>query len=465
MDKQDLKEYFNKISSERDKWKKRNKYYHKDLERFFRYIVPDGSSVLEIGCATGDVLASLTPPKGLGIDFSEKMIELAKEKHPQFEFQVMDAENIGLGEKYDYIILSDLIGFLKDIEKVFKELHKVSHSKSRIVITYYNFLWSPILKLAEKFGLAMSQPWQNWLNKADIKNLFYLSGFEVVKEGERFIFPKYIPIFSSLINRYLAKLPILRKFCLINYIIARPVLKTDFSEPSVSIVIPARNEAGNIEAAVKRVPRMGSHTEIEGHSQDNTFDEIKRCKDKYPDKDIKLFKQTGKGKADAVRIGFDRASGDILMILDADLTVLPEDLPKFYDALMSGKGEFINGSRLVYPLEKDSMRFLNILGNKFFSLVFTWLLDQKIKDTLCGTKVLWKKDYEKIKEGRKFFGDFDPFGDFDLLFGAAKLNLKIIDLPIRYQERKYGTIQISRFSHGWLLLKMCAFAMRKIKFI
>lgn len=468
MNKTQLKDYFNKIALQRDRWKRKNKYYHQDLENFFQYVVPKGSSVLEIGCATGDILAVLSPQSGVGIDFSESMIALARKKHLQFKFEVMDVENISFEDKYDYIILSDLIGFLKDIERAFEELHKVSHSKTRLVITYYNFLWAPILKLAEKLHLAMPQPWQSWLNKHDIKNMLYLSGFEVVKEGERLLFPKYIPLFSTIMNRYFAKLPILRRLCLVNYIIARPIPLNRLADASVSVLIPARNEAGNIEQAIMRVPDMGLHTEIifvEGNSKDNTREEIKRCQEKYINRDIKFFIQSGKGKGDAVRLGFDKAGGDILMILDADLTVPPEDLPKFYEALVLGKGEFINGSRLVYPLEKDSMRFLNILGNKFFSMMFSWLLDQRLKDTLCGTKVLLREDYEKIKKGRKFFGDFDPFGDFDLIFGAAKLNLKIVDLPIRYQERTYGSTQISRFSHGWLLLKMCAFAMRKIKFI
>jgi glycosyltransferase involved in cell wall biosynthesis len=175
--------------------------------------------------------------------------------------------------------------------------------------------------------------------------------------------------------------------------------------------------------------------------------------------------QSGRGKGDAVRKGFAIAQGDILMILDADLTVPPEDLPKFFNAITSNKGEFINGSRLVYPMEDEAMMTLNIIGNTFFSWMFTWLLGQRFKDTLCGTKAISNKNYQKLIANRKYFGDFDPFGDFDLIFGAAKLNLKIIEIPIRYQARQYGQTNISRFRHGWLLIKMVLFAMRKIKFI
>jgi glycosyltransferase involved in cell wall biosynthesis len=213
---------------------------------------------------------------------------------------------------------------------------------------------------------------------------------------------------------------------------------------------------------------MGRGTElvfVEGHSHDNTYETIKEVIDAHPEWRCQLLQQKGVGKGDAVRLGFEKANGDVLMILDADLSVPPEDLPRFYEVLRSGKGEFINGVRLVYPMEKEAMRFMNLVGNKFFSLAFSWLLEQKIKDTLCGTKVLWKKQYNTIVSNRRYFGDFDPFGDFDLLFGAAKLNLKIMEMPIRYRERSYGTTNISRWKHGWLLLKMVLFASRRIKFV
>jgi glycosyltransferase involved in cell wall biosynthesis len=252
--------------------------------------------------------------------------------------------------------------------------------------------------------------------------------------------------------------------------IARPLSKPNQADKpaSVSVIVPARNEAGNIADIMKRVPEMGSGTEIifiEGHSQDDTLNEIKRQQEIFSKRNTALFQQTGKGKGDAVRLGFEKAAGQILMILDADLTVPPEDLPRFYHALVSGKGEFINGVRLVYPMQDEAMRFLNLVGNKFFSSAFTWLLNQPIKDTLCGTKVLFKKDYQKIADNRDYFGDFDPFGDFDLLFGATKLNLKVVDLPIRYRRRMYGETNISRFRHGALLLRMVTFSAGKLKFI
>jgi glycosyltransferase involved in cell wall biosynthesis len=232
-------------------------------------------------------------------------------------------------------------------------------------------------------------------------------------------------------------------------------------------VVPARNEAGNIEAAVQRTPDMGRGTElifIEGGSTDDTWEELQRVRAKYPARDIKILRQRGTGKGGAVREAFAQATGELLFILDGDLTVPPEQLPKFYEAARAGTAEFVNGVRLVYPMEHEAMQFLNMVANKVFGLAFTWLLGQRIKDTLCGTKVLFKADYEAIARNRSYFGDFDPYGDFDLLFGAAKLNLRILDLPIRYQARTYGETNIRRWRQGWLLLRMVTFAATRLKF-
>jgi SAM-dependent methyltransferase len=464
-------EAMEKLAPRRDKYIRRNWYYYKNLRNFFRFNIPEGSKVAEIGCGTGYLLNSLNPSYGLGIDFSPAMIEKARLKYPNLHFEVMDAEQITLDEKFDYIIISDTLGYLEDIQKAFAELKKIAHPGTRILISYQNFLWEPVLWLSQKSGLKMPHPRLNWLNRGDVINLLELEGYDVIKWGRRFLLPVYIPLISWFINKYIANLPLFNSLCLTGFTIARlpdvrPEKNRDFS---VSVIIPARNEKGNIEDAVIRTPEMGKHTEIifvEGNSTDDTLDEIKRVCEAYKGKrDVKWMVQEGKGKGDAVRKGYDHASGDILMILDADLTVPPEDLPKFYDAIATGKGEYINGTRLVYPMEDEAMRTLNMMGNKFFSVMFSWLLGQRLKDTLCGTKVLTAENYRKLAANRSYFGDFDPFGDFDLIFGSSKLNLKLIEVPIRYRARKYGETNISRFRHGWLLLKMVVYAMNKIKFI
>ncbi len=446
-------------------------YYHKLLQHYYKLLIPKGLKILEIGCGHGDLLSSLKPCMGVGIDFSGQAIKNAYKKHPELIFIEADAHEIILKEKFDIIILSDLINDAWDVQTIFAMLKQMIHPKTRIIINFYNNLWRIPLGIAKGLGLGANTLEQNWFAPHDIFNLLYLSGFEVISHNPRILLPLYIPPLSGILNRYLVNLSFFNWFALTTFLVARPMppaqtqsLKTY----SVSVIIPARNEAGNIENIIKRVPNIGSETEIifvEGNSSDNTYETIKQIISKFPDKNCSLYKQAGKGKGDAVRLGFEKAGGDILMILDADMTVPPEDLTRFYDTLVSGKGEFINGVRLVYPMENQAMRFLNILGNKFFSQAFSSLLSQSIKDTLCGTKVIWKKDYKQLTKNREYFGDFDPFGDFDLLFGAAKLNLKIAELPIRYRFRTYGDTNINRWQHGWLLLKMVIFAAKRIKFI
>ncbi len=470
----DKKTYFDNLAKSR---KKRgiSAYYWNEITNYSKYFSHEDSSVLEIGCGCGDLLAGIDGNRKVGIDFSEEMIAWAKEKHPQknIEFLVMDANNINLNEKFDLVIISNLIGFVDDIQNVFEQVKKVCHPNTKIIVQFYNSLWEPVIKFAELIGLKKKTPLQNWLNSRDINNLLFVSGFDIYRNSKRLIFPVFFPILSFILNKYLAKFPIFRFFSLNIYSFAKPLPENDEQvynqKYSTTVVIPARNESGNIENAITRLPKFGKHVEIifiEGNSTDDTWKKIQEIQKKYAaTHDIKIGQQKGKGKADAVREGYKMATGDILMILDADLTVPPEDIPKFYNAIASGKGDFINGTRLVYPMDKEAMRFLNYLGNHFFSWAFTWLLEQRFKDTLCGTKVMFRTDYIKLTKNRKYFGEFDPFGDFDLLFGAHKLNLKIVEVPIRYRERTYGTTNISRFKHGVILLRMCAFASRKCKFI
>lgn len=464
-------DYFENLAPTYTKYRNKFTYYWHDIADHINFYITEEDSVLEVGCGVGHTLAKLKAKEKVGVDFSPAMIEEAKKQHKDIDFQLMDAENIQLDRTFDVIVLANTVGFFENVLDVFHELRKVSTPQTRIFISYYNYFWEPALKLGEWLGWKKSVPKQSWLSMHDITNLLYLADFEVYHRSRRVIFPFKIPLFSAFMNRFVAKFPVINSFALNQFAFARPVVnsaRSDNSVYSTTVVVPARNESGNIEDAVLRLPNFGRHIElifIEGNSTDDTWQEIQRVKEKYAKThDIKIMQQDGKGKGDAVRKAYSHATGDILMILDADLTVPPEDLPKFYDALATGKGEFINGSRLVYPMEDKAMRYLNTLGNKFFSVVFSWLLSQPIKDTLCGTKVMFRKDYEKLAANRAFFGDFDPFGDFDLLFGAYKLNLKVIDLPIRYQERTYGDTNISRFKHGLLLLRMVFFAAFKLKF-
>jgi SAM-dependent methyltransferase len=442
--------------------------YHHRLDELYRLLVSPGLDILEIGCGHGDLLAGLTPHHGVGVDFSAEMIARARQRHPGLTFVQADAHELPLEERFDIIILSDLVNDAWDVQTMLEQIRPLCKPDTRLLLNLYSRVYQPILNLAQGLGLARRLLPQNWLTPEDTENLLNLAGFEVIRHQQEILLPLPIPLLRELFNKLLVKLWPFNGLAWVNLLTARPTAVPAQSAPSVSVIIPARNEAGNIEAAFQRVPALGSHTEIifvEGHSTDNTLQAIEDAIRAHPETDAHLYRQSGKGKADAVRLGFEKASGDILMILDADLTVRPEDLPRFYEALVSGKGEFINGVRLVYPMQEQAMRFLNLLGNKFFSLAFSWLLGQSIKDTLCGTKVLTLAHYDRIAANRAYFGEFDPFGDYDLIFGAAKQNLKIVDMPIRYQDRTYGSTNIDRWRHGLLLFRMLGIAAARLKFI
>ncbi|MCC6276407.1 MAG: glycosyltransferase [Oligoflexia bacterium] len=450
----------------------KNKYFYDEVASFHQFLIGNSKTCLEVGAGSGDLLSHLKPSSAVAVDFSSPMVQHIRSHYPAMTAIEGRCENLdqldAVGSKtFDYIIANGLLSFVPDVQLALRGMAKICKPETRIILSTYNAFWEPLLRLGAALGLRATTPLHNWLNDTDLENLLFVEDLEIVSKYSRILMPKYIPLVSWLLNRIFIHIPGLRQLCLMKYFVLRKRF-TEKQPLTSSIVIPARNEAGNIESAVIRIPQFGSDQEIifvEGNSTDNTWEEIERVRLKYPEKRITTLRQPGKGKGDAVRHGFSHASGDVLFILDADLTVPPEDLPKFYDCLVSGKAEFVNGTRLVYPMEKEAMRFLNLLGNKFFAWAFSWLLSQKFKDTLCGTKVLRRQHYEKIAANRTFFGDFDPFGDFDLLFGAAKQNLKIVEIPIRYKERTYGETNISRFRHGWLLLQMCAYAARKIKFV
>ncbi|MSU24779.1 MAG: glycosyltransferase [Opitutus sp.] len=449
--------------------------YRSLLAHYYNLLIPPDASVLEIGCGSGELLAQLRAATKVGVDLSAHQIEAARSRVPDAEFFVQAGELIDLGgRRFDVIIISDTLNLAADVQHLLERLHGVAQADTRLLLNFQNSLWRPLLTLARGLGLKAAQPQNSWLASSDVLNLLRLAGWLPVCHHGRLLLPFHALGLGMLINRWLA--PVAGWFCLTVFIVARPprtatgraTALSKVEGLSVSVVIPARNEAGNIPAAVARTPDMGAGTElifVEGHSRDDTWAEIQRVAAENPSRKIKLLQQSGKGKGDAVRAGFAVATGDILMILDADLTMPPEELPKFYDLLATGRAEFANGVRLVYPMDEKAMQFLNLCANKTFGLIFTWLLGQPVKDTLCGTKVLTRAHYEKIAAGRAYFGDFDPFGDFDLLFGAAKLNLAIADVPIRYRERTYGETNIQRWKHGWLLLRMVWFAARKLKFV
>jgi SAM-dependent methyltransferase len=471
--KRSLLDHFEASGGEQYRGGKFNSAYREDDHKFMRFLIPPGKRVLELGCGRADLLAALKPSYGVGVDFSAKTIARARELHPDLQFVLGDVEDPAtlapIEGPFDYIVIADTIGMFEDIDGTLRLVLDLCAPSTRIIIAYYAHLWEPILKLGELLKVKSRQSEINYIATADFLNLMDLADLEVISHEQRQLIPLRWLGLGPFINRYIAPLPGIRQLCLRSYIVGRPVRQFPDRKFSVSIVIPCRNEKGNIENAILRMPKFGSAQEIlfvEGNSSDGTFEECERVRDAYKDRwDIKVLKQDGKGKGDAVRKGFAAATGDVLMILDADLTMPPEALPKYHAVIETGKAEFVNGTRLIYPMENEAMRPLNLIANRCFAYLFSYLVNTRLTDTLCGTKVLLRKDYEVLARERGYFGNFDPFGDFDLIFGAAKQNLKIIETPIHYKARTFGETQISRFRDGWLLLKMVWFAYRKLKAI
>lgn len=470
--------HFDKLAKHRNYWINKSQGFYSEDIKSMKEFIPSNSKVLEIGCGNGNLISALNPSYGLGIDISKGMIEEAiNNNYKNISFIEADIEDPnclrGIKDIFDYIIISDTIGYFEDIDKTITKLHKLCNSDTRIIIAYYSPFWEPLLNFAAFCKLKMPELPKSLLTQNDISSFLASANFDNVKMQRKIIFPFKLIGLGRLINRYLSCLPIFSFFSIRQYIVARSLKISKEELPnSASVIIPCRNEKGNIRNALERLPLFTKNLEIifvEGHSEDDTWNEVQNViKDKkFINKGftMKAIQQKGIGKADAVFDAFSIASNDVLIILDGDLTVPPEDIPKFWKKIASGDAEYINGSRLIYPMENEAMRFLNYIANKFFSILFTWLLGQRYTDTLCGTKVIRKKHFLRAVKRNKEFGDFDPFGDFFIIFGAARLNLKMCEIPIRYRAREYGETQISRFSHGFLLIKMVIFAFFKLKAI
>ena len=445
----------------------RHSYYYEQLRRMVTFVVAEGRRVLCLPCDVGQYLAWVNPSRAVGVDGSPGVIREARRNHPEFEFHHADADRLPLNETFDFIIIPNGVNDQFDVQATFKSIRQLCEPETRVVLLFYNFLWQPLVLLAEKLSLKRRQPPQNWLSTSTVDNLLRLEDFEAVQVYRRVLLPIYIPLLSEFLNGVVASLPLIDRLCFVEMIVARPTPAWPGTGDTrrVSVVVPCKNEVGNIEGAVLRTPAMGAGTELifcDDRSTDGTADEVRRMQDLYPEKDIKLLTGPGVSKAQNVWTGFDSASGDILMILDGDLTVPPEELPRFYRALADRKGEFINGSRMVFPMRDQAMRLANVFGNKMFSLLFSYILRQNITDTLCGTKALWRTDYERIRSLRGSWGIEDRWGDYELIFGAAKLHLKIAEVPVHYMERQHGTTKMTgRLRNAMVMIRMCLAAHRR----
>lgn len=394
----------------------------------------------------------------------------------EFVESLLPSESIARSDESEQSVISPtqilMLSSIDEMEDIYSELTRLQiglEPSTRIYVVTMSRMWSRLRNRI--YDLSHGSLVNNWIPPTEIANLFEQTGFEIVQQRKAVIIPIQIPFLSRIANRWLSQIPIIRHFSVFNIVTVRPKLRELSSNPKVSIVVAARNEAGNIQNLIDRLPNLSTPQElifVEGGSDDSTWETIQTAINQNQDKSkviISAYKQTGKGKGDAVRLGFSKATGEILIILDADLSVPPEELPRFVENLKNDNCEFANGSRLVYPMEDRAMQFLNLIGNRLFGIVFSFLIGQSVRDTLCGTKAMWADDYRRLAAQREYFGDFDPFGDFDLLFGASRLGLKIRDVPVHYKERVYGSTNISRFRHGLLLIKMTAFAAKRLKFV
>jgi SAM-dependent methyltransferase len=446
-------------AANRDRWVRSNRYFYDRLKRLLRFIIEPSKRVLEIRCQTGHLLASVEPANGVGVEISDRLVEVAQRNYPHLRFLRSDPETLHLKETFDYIIFSHLFDTV-DVLGALRSVRRACHRSTRLIVCNYSPLWQPFLDLASRVGLRAPFEEPNWMSERDVKGVLELAGFSVVRMHRFLLLPKYIPLLSALFNEVLARLPGIRRLCLMQLIVARPKPQPQTeTDVSVSVIIPCRNERDNVEPAVQRIPDMGTHTEIifcDDKSTDGTSAEVERMIFKYPHRDIRLVPGPGICKAENVWTGFSTAKGDVLMILDGDLAVMPEELPYFLQALLLGSGEFINGSRMMYPVPKQAMKFANRVGNKLFGMAFSYLLDQRIKDTLCGTKALWRSDWMRIERNLGHWGVKDLWGDYELLFGASKLHLQICEVPVHYQERIYGATKMTRvFSNGLRMLQIC----------
>jgi hypothetical protein len=449
----------NSIAWQRDKWIRDNRYFYDRLKRVLQFAVEPGKRVLALRCETGHTLASLEPSYGVGVEIGEEMVECARQQNPDLRFVQSDLETLNLNETFDYIIFNHIFD-TTDILRALEGVRRHCHRDTLLLVINYNYLWQPILELATKVGLRSKLAEPNWVSENDVRGFLKLAGFRPVRKHRFFLFPKWIPLLSGLLNDLVARLPGMRRLCLMQIMAARPMTPPmSEDDVTVSVVIPCRNELGNVKPAVERIPLMGKQTEIifcDDKSTDGTADEVRRTQAMYPDKNIRLVEGPGICKAENVWTGFRAARGDVLMILDADLTVMPEELPMFLRALVSSRGDFVNGSRLVYPMRQLAMKFANLLGNKLFGALFSFLLDQRLKDTLCGTKVLWRKDWLRMEKHLGTWGMQDLWGDYELLFGASKLHLEVVEVPVHYQERIHGVTKMTRvFANGVRMLRIC----------
>lgn len=456
----EIRAHFDRIAPDYPALKKRNRYYHAFLARWCRAMVPAGSKVLDVGCGRGDVLAATSPREGLGVDLSPAMIAGARADHPELAFTAEGIEAFQGDGTFDAALCVNTLEYTWDVGAVLNAVHAALRDNGRILITAANPVWSPLFKIASAFGLRIPDCRRLFITSRDLMNLLELHGFEVVYEQMHLAIPKWIPVVSSVINFVVSRIPGVRLLSSTQLVVARK-LPPRRREYSVSVIIPCHNERENVAACARSVRRLGAGTEVifvDDGSSDGTAEAVRAAAGVAGDVPVRLVSYSPRrGKGQAVVAGIASATGDICVIVDADLSTHPDELEPLYEAFATGRAEFVNGTRFVYPMEGRAMRWANYMGNRAFTILVSTIMERRVSDTLCGTKAFFRRDYAHFTMGR------DPWGDYDLLFGAAQMRLVLRELPVHYRERAAGQSKMKALRHTLNLLKMCAVGFRQIK--
>ncbi|MFP4040290.1 MAG: glycosyltransferase [Desulfosudaceae bacterium] len=445
-----------------NKWDHARALLRETFLKYVRFFIPANSRVLMFGCPDNCFLDKLRPEIGIGVAAG------AGPGHAGSNiYYVDDIETFYVEETFDYIIINEVLDSAADVRRFLVGLLRMAGPETRIILNSLNPGWKGLISTLSPGSPAAAgrQTRAGRFSRRDLEKFLAISGYEIITRENYLLLPWPVPVVAAFTNRFLAKLPLLRRCCLGRLTVARPDRPpADPSEITTSVVITCRDEEGNIRDLVERIPVMGKKTElvfVEGHSVDNTVGRVREMMRQYPDRDIKLYHQTGIGQGDAFRLGFDRAEGDFLIWLEADLTTPPEEARHIWEAYAGGHGEYINGSRFVYPMAPGAMPPVNKLGNRFFSRVMSLVTGRDFTDTLCGFKGITRTGYQHIVNSPNRFDDLDPFGDFLLILGAVRYNLKIAEVPVHYQPRKYGESKaygrswFGLLTHARLLFKIC----------
>jgi hypothetical protein len=437
------------------------------LAHYDRLLTPDEPRLLEIGFVRGQLLTEWPALGFTGVDCFRFQVDQVNSHLPQSDFQVKAGEQLTLEAGLDVVIISDALDEAMDVGQLHEPVQAVYSPETRPIFNYHSNLWDSLFTAAHRLGLRRKALQSDLWVTADAKSLPDLSAWDVA-QLHHFLVAADRGRLGSIIDHYPALIHPL--FCLTVSIAARSRGRPAASPAralSASVVGPARNEAGSIAGAVARTPTMSEDSNLifeRGYSRDDTWTRIQKVAANHPPLKIEALRPSDRGKGDAELAELAAAASDVLTALEADPTTPHEELPKVYEVIASGKAELADGVSLIYPTSQRAMQFLYLRAKNSFGLIFSWLLCPPAKDTLWGTEVLRRAQYENIAANRTYFGDFDPLGDFDLGFGAATQNLKIADTPIRHRERTHGETNIQRRRHGWLLLRTVIFPPSKLKF-